>query len=236
MVFFVVQGRVLEVLKEAASSGELAGDVGREVDASLQAAAAPQDAKRVLVRHRTLLAATRAVKTSFRDVVAGAELFLTDRIEKKPERPKELDERLDKLRKALEEKQYREMVRDVGGRKYESEDETTDMNMRSVKNQMSVGLNVIVTMLTCFAAGYFLARNYFGSPQYGLYGGLAGLILGLGVEGTLVITRVYMIDENSRKHQQRQSRHVLSTEKQRSVPATDAFKAAELNAASRSKT
>eukprot|EP00188_Purpureofilum_apyrenoidigerum_P001750 Plantae.Rhodophyta-Purpureofilum_apyrenoidigerum.ctg19941.p1 GENE.Plantae.Rhodophyta-Purpureofilum_apyrenoidigerum.ctg19941~~Plantae.Rhodophyta-Purpureofilum_apyrenoidigerum.ctg19941.p1 ORF type:complete len:239 (+),score=44.63 Plantae.Rhodophyta-Purpureofilum_apyrenoidigerum.ctg19941:303-1019(+) len=233
MVFIVVEGCVLEVLKEAAASTKLADDVRCKVEAALSTGATLSSGERKLVQHRTLLAAVKAVKTSFKDVMERAELRLTDRVEKKLERPKELDERLNLLRRALEEKQYRQMVRDVGGQRYSSEDQGADMDMRSVKNQMSVGLNVIVTMLTCFAAGYFLARNYFGTQQHGLYGGLVGIIVGLGVEGTLVITRVYMIDENSRKQEQARARHVLNTVRQTPAPPADAFKAAELHAASR---
>lgn len=196
---------------------------------------------RYLVSHRRLAVVSNAAGVPLRRLVSGAEMVLTDRVPVVETRSKELDERLATLRRKLEERQYGEMVKDISGGKFGTEDRGGEMDMRSMQNQMSVGMNVIVTMLTCFAAGYFLVSTYFSSKQYGLLGGLAGLIIGLGVEGTLVISRVYMLDDSEMKRRKNRDKEITKNVKAKGrtiskspPPPTGSFEEAEQQAIVRS--
>lgn len=106
---------------------------------------------------------------------------------------KELQRRLTLLREREEDRIYGEMVRDVGGMK--GRDELEDMSMRFRGIGGWVGLDVIVTMGTGFAIGWFCGGRGKGGT-WGLVGGLLGLILGLLVEGCLVMVRMVAMERS----------------------------------------
>lgn len=102
------------------------------------------------------------------------------------------------------------MTRDVS-RVAGSTAEVEALRMAKIAPQMSLGVNVVVTMATCFVAGYFVVKNSTGNETYGLVGGVAGLIVAMAVEATLLVTRMYSIDaaveKQVRKRQRRAERN-----------------------------
>ena len=67
---------------------------------------------------------------------------------------------MQKLRAEMENRQYRKMVRHIIepkgiGRIKDS------MEMRDATSQLSVGLNIIVTMFSCFVVGSYLGSKFF---------------------------------------------------------------------------
>jgi hypothetical protein len=103
-------------------------------------------------------------------------------------RPKELEERLARLRAELEDRQYRGLVRDVT----EAEEAAAALReggLNTYKDQLSFGLHVIVTMFTLFTLFYVMARSVTRSEVLRLLAGLAGATAALLMETTLLITR-----------------------------------------------
>uniref|UniRef100_A0A7S2ZJE2 Endoplasmic reticulum-based factor for assembly of V-ATPase n=1 Tax=Rhodosorus marinus TaxID=101924 RepID=A0A7S2ZJE2_9RHOD len=193
MVFVIVNKEIKSVLEESRKRDDVSEKVRNELEAYFSGGSAKGEEG--LIHHRTLAHVCEVGGLSLEHLLSRTKLKLVDHVPRVSERPKELDERLSKLRVELERKQYEAMVKDVSGRRNDNS-LTAGMDMVDLRNQTSVGLNVIVTMLTGYAVGHFLVRTYFGSSHYGLYGGLVGLIIGLGVEATLVITRIYSLDKD----------------------------------------
>lgn len=73
--------------------------------------------------------------------------------------------------------------------------------------QMSLGANVVISMATCFVAGYFVVRASTGSDSWALVGGIAGLIVAMGVEVVLVITRMYGIERMAEEEKRRREKN-----------------------------
>lgn len=69
--------------------------------------------------------------------------------------------------------------------------------------QLSLGANVVISMATCFVAGYFVVRASTGSESWALVGGIGGLIAAMGVEVVLVMTRMYAIERVAEKEKRR---------------------------------
>lgn len=72
--------------------------------------------------------------------------------------------------------------------------------------QLSLGANVIISMATCFVAGYFVVRASTGSESWALVGGIAGLIVAMGVEVVLLMTRLYAIERAAEKEKGRREK------------------------------
>lgn len=106
------------------------------------------------------------------------------------------------------------MVRDVA-RVDVSNVEVEALRMSKLAPQMSLAFNVVVTMATCFVAGYFLLKNTSGSETAGLIGGVIGMIVAMGVEAVLLLTKMYTIDVAVEKHVKQQhrlaTRHTTTT-------------------------
>jgi len=118
-----------------------------------------------------------------------------------------LRERLVALERRQAELSYANMVADVAPafaerqRSYGTQASSSSAYMATIRAQFSIGANVLATMLTCFAVGYFLARVYFGSdsPTPALVGGAVGLTIGLLLDVFIVITRMYAIERETLK-------------------------------------
>ncbi|KAJ8906972.1 hypothetical protein NDN08_003455 [Rhodosorus marinus] len=233
MVFVIVNKEIKSVLEESRKRDDVPEEVRIEMESYFSGGSAKGEEG--LIRHRTLAHVCGVGGLSMEHILSRTELKLVDRIPRASERPKELDERLAKLRVELERKQYEAMVKDVSGRRHDNS-LAAGMDMVDLRNQTSVGLNVIVTMLTGYAVGHFLVRTYFGSSHYGLYGGLVGLIIGLGVEATLVITRIYSLDKDKELKSERNSRgssvrsSAAASVSSKDRKEDDPFRAAELEA------
>lgn len=151
------------------------------------------------VSHKVLCAALRAVEDapSLQKLLSGAEIHLCHedavRAHVPPHRDPAVEARVERLRARLHDAQYSRMVRDVS-RASGSNAEVESLRMAKFAPQFSLGLNVIVTMATCFVAGYFVMKNTSGSETIGLVGGVAGMIVAMGVEAVLLLTKMYTID------------------------------------------
>lgn len=147
--------------------------------------------------------------TSLSSLMSSSEIHLTHEdavfAHRPPSRDPEVAARVSRLRARLEDADYARMTRDVS-RVSASNAEVEAIRMSKIAPQMSLGVNVVVTMATCFVAGYFVVKNSTGNDTYGLVGGVAGLILALGVEATLLVTRIYSIDSAVEKQLRKRQR------------------------------
>lgn len=127
-----------------------------------------------------------------------------------PKRNPELVARLAVLKAKADEKEYAAMVRDVAG-SGATNAQMEYARLGRIGAQMSIGANVIVTMITCFVAGYFVFKHSSGRESIGLAGGIAGLIIAMAVEATLVITRMYSIETAADKEFNRRNRELAAS-------------------------
>jgi len=99
-----------------------------------------------------------------------------------------LQERLSKLQRDLDEKQYSEMVSDITVGERQARD-AAQSNYGSYKQQISWGVHVLVMMGTLYAVGHVAGGALNPNPAYKAVGGLIGLIAALLLEATLLILR-----------------------------------------------
>lgn len=183
-------------------------------------AAATPDASTPVPTLRTLLRDAQ-VFPSHDDAVASLQ---------PPARNPDVERRVAALRARLEEARYARAVADVsrggGGSRSRarggaggSDAQRDDLNLSRLAPQMSLAFNVVVTMATCFVAGYFVLKHGTGSQTMGLIGGVVGLIGAMMVESLLLISKLYSVDEAARKHTDRE--HVLTRPTPRPAPDQD---------------
>ena len=105
------------------------------------------------------------------------------------------------LRKQQADYEYSKLVSNVALRPKEEREA-----VHSFKGQLSVGLDLIVTMFTLFVLFYYASQYMFtgeNKKQYQMLMGLTGLILGMLIDVTLVIVRSKkgeIIDKSQRVH------------------------------------
>lgn len=122
-----------------------------------------------------------------------------------PKRDAQVAARVARLRARLDDAAYAHMTRDVA-RVAGSNAEVESLRMSKFAPQMSLGANVIVTMATCFTAGYFVAKNSTGSQTYGLVGGVVGLVVAMGVEVVLLMTRMHAVESEAERQRRRREK------------------------------
>lgn len=203
MVAIVVTPEIRSVLSAADSNGRI--ETTRAVST---------------ISHTALSSAIHQVSssTSLSSLLSSSEIHLThgDAVSAHhpPTRDPEVAARVSRLRARLEDAEYARMTRDVARVSSSSNAEVESLRMAKFAPQMSLGVNVVVTMATCFVAGYFVVKNSTGSETLGLVGGIAGLIVALGVEATLLVTRMYSIDNavetEIRKRQRKAERNAAA--------------------------
>lgn len=133
-----------------------------------------------------------------------------------PQRSSDLENRLAVLRIQSEEREYAAIVRGItAGNMSNAELESARLGQFGA--QMSLGVNVIVTMATCFVAGYFVFKHSSGRQSFGLVGGVVCMIIAMAVEVTLVITKMYSIEKALEKDGKRQSQHLSSSQRERRI-------------------
>jgi len=224
MVLVPVCGRAREVLWRAVESAAVDADSRREYASYLEpssgaarqaARGAHEDAVRY-VPHSVLFDACGRLRASGADDAPRFEQVLRELAsklvtvakQKENERPEETSARKGALQKrlaALERRQadltYARMVSDVAPlfaeRAVYGRSHAASEYIATMRAQMSVGANVVATMLTCFAVGYFLARVYYGDeqPTPALIGGAVGLTIGLFIDVIIIIARMYAIEK-----------------------------------------
>ncbi|KAL8494919.1 hypothetical protein ACS0TY_019185 [Phlomoides rotata] len=100
------------------------------------------------------------------------------------QKSEELKVRLKKLEEAAERKAYQELVKDITPRKGVEEP------FSSYKDQLGLGLHVVVTMFAGYLVGFAAFRALFGhNPAMSAAGGILGLIIAMLVETLLFILR-----------------------------------------------
>jgi uncharacterized membrane protein len=129
-----------------------------------------------------------------------------------PQRSPALEARLTLLRAQAEERAYAQMVRDVSASTASSA-QLESARMGRIGAQASIGVNVIVTMITCFVAGYFAFKHSSGRESVGLAGGVVCMIIAMAVEATLVITRMYSIESAAEKDETRRTRRLAANQR-----------------------
>lgn len=113
-----------------------------------------------------------------------------------PKRNPQLEARMVKLRARLADREYAAMIRDVsGGGDGDGEHESISKMLRNAAPASSIGFNLIATMGTCFTAAYFLTNAMTGNRSIALGMGAVGIAGALGIEATLVLTRLYRIEK-----------------------------------------
>jgi hypothetical protein len=193
MVVFLVNREIQDILK----AGNCALEIVSHEDGS------------ETVSHLTLLKGIDATgaNCSLASLIRGAEVHATHREAARAHarvhsRNPELVARLARIRIANENKEYGRMVRDVV-RPSSTNAEAEEARLGRIGSQMSIGANVIITMITCFVAGYFVFKHSSGRESVALTGGIACMIAAMCVEAILVITRMYSIQSaaESQKNQ-----------------------------------
>lgn len=173
-----------------------------------------------MIEHRVLLAAIRKGRSNvdamnmLRGIWQECEFHRTVRSAREacsapPVRSKELEKRLAVIRAKNEEETYSRMVQDVSTQSL-STAQTESLRLGRIGAQMSIGANVLVTMITCFVTGYFAFKHSSGSEAVGLVGGLICMMVALGVEATLVITRMYSIESAAEKDAKKRAANVVT--------------------------
>jgi hypothetical protein len=161
------------------------------------------------VSHVSIFKSIQASDTdsSLASLVHGVELHATHReaalahTREKPRNP-ELAARLARIRIENENREYERMVKDVV-RASSTNAEAETERLGRMGAQMSIGANVIITMITCFVAGYFVFKHSSGREAVGLTGGIASMIVAMCVEAILVMTRMYTIHDAAEKQRGR---------------------------------
>jgi hypothetical protein len=126
-----------------------------------------------------------------------------------PRRDPALEARVARFLAQSEDAKYARMVRDVAcGNSGLWKAEEESIRIARFGAQASIGANVVVTMATCFAAGYFVFKHSSGSETVGLIGGVVGMTLAMAVETTLVITRIYSIESAAEMQRRRRIRKI----------------------------
>ncbi|KAL9653675.1 hypothetical protein ABK040_009151 [Willaertia magna] len=135
----------------------------------------------------------------FHEVIKGSELKLEKpKIKTTPKDPQWL-KLTEKLKRKVEDDQYSQLVSNVTF-KQRLEREKEPLN--TYKTQLSVGIDLILTMFTLFVAFYYGSQYLFtgeNKTQYQLLMGLLGLILGLLIDVTLIIIRSHKSETMAEK-------------------------------------
>ena len=133
-------------------------------------------------------------------LMEGARPLLPARATKPPPHP-DLEPRLRKLRAAEEDRQYAKMVGSLASSSDEASRDAAEMN--TYRSQISVGLNLIVSMATMFVVGC-----YGGGTEEEPMGvravvcGLALMILTLAIEMALFLIGATRVDAKVHKREQ----------------------------------
>ncbi|CAI7735098.1 unnamed protein product [Closterium sp. NIES-54] len=142
-----------------------------------------------------------------------------------PEPPKksaELEARLAALKEAEEQRQYRELVRDVvpkgakgrgaigGAGGVDDEDDFGGQGgssyLASYREQLGFGMHVVGVMFTCYLLGHFAASALIkDQPALHPVGGAVGLIFGMLLETTLFIIRTTQLEEKQAKQRSKKA-------------------------------
>lgn len=109
-----------------------------------------------------------------------------------PPPPPALVKRRKELAAALEAQSYAEATRDLT--RLQASARVDDLRLARLPAQMSLAANVVVSMATCFAVGFFLGRAWGGNVG-ALVGGLVGMIGAMAVESILVGVRLWGLDK-----------------------------------------
>lgn len=195
MVVFVVNDRITELLRAA----------------GLEPRCVKHSSNFRTISHGNVIMALKATgRNNFVSAVAGVELHATHEAAAAsaagpPPRSLELEARLARLRAQNELAEYTRIVQDIRVPHINPAKSDAE-SLARFGSQMSIGVNVIVTMATCFVAGYFVFRHSSGSEAMGLIGGLICMIAALIVEATLVITRLYSVERAASKQNAKERR------------------------------
>lgn len=163
------------------------------------------------VSHKALATAIRGQRNapSLSSLLSSTQLYLSHEHackERIPhERNPQLQARVERLEARMKDAEYARIIRDVA-RTDASNVEIEAARMSKFAPQMSLGFNVIVTMATCFTAGYFLFKHSTGTQTGGLIGGIVAMIIAMAVEILLVLTRMYTIDTAVDQHVKKRQR------------------------------
>eukprot|EP00871_Galdieria_phlegrea_P000400 jgi/Galph1/1360/GphlegSOOS_G6010.1 len=106
------------------------------------------------------------------------------------ERPPELEKRLEMLRTQQESKRYREMVKDVDPRIRQETADSSQLPFHSFREQLALGLQVMISMATGFIFGYYIGWKITKSNTWALINGLVFFILAMFVDVILIITGI----------------------------------------------
>jgi Endoplasmic reticulum-based factor for assembly of V-ATPase len=171
------------------------------------------------VHHATLLVALRGTypgeeMQALRDILQRCKVYRNNEDAMSARsgplvRSTELEARLSLLRAQIEEREYAAMVADVAATSSSSA-LTESARLGNYGSQMSIGANVIVSMATCFVAGYFAFKHSSGSDSVGLAGGLVCMAIAMAVEATLVITRLYSIESAAEKEKRSHLKYIAA--------------------------
>lgn len=159
--------------------------------------------------HIDIIQALKATEGGdFVSVVRGASVYPSHDAAKSaaagpPPRSPQLEARLARIRARNELAEYNRMVKDIRGVQINQAASAAESVAR-FGSQMSIAMNVIITMGTCFVAGYFVFRHSSGNETVGLIGGLIGLIGAMVVEAVLIMTRLYSVEQAVRKQEREQ--------------------------------
>ncbi|KAL6075305.1 hypothetical protein QOT17_003710 [Balamuthia mandrillaris] len=129
-----------------------------------------------------------------------------------PQRTKEQEEALQKVRNKLENQRYKKMVSNVAS--FEGDEHTHLVIMPSreekkeLRSQLSIGVNIVVSMATMFVAGFFTCRHGFGSVVAGVIGGVALATIIMIVEVWL-----FIIHQNKRDEKEKKKKHEPTSNK-----------------------
>jgi Endoplasmic reticulum-based factor for assembly of V-ATPase len=130
--------------------------------------------------------------------------------EKLPRKPIDLALRakLNEARALAANKEYARMVKNVSSQRSD-EKGSARREWRSLGSQFAIGVNILVSMATFMAIGFYLTRYMFGTPASGIIGGVIFMIVGLIIEGVLVAASGFELDSflHKRERTQQQQLH-----------------------------
>eukprot|EP00282_Hemiselmis_andersenii_P011653 CAMPEP_0114141636 /NCGR_PEP_ID=MMETSP0043_2-20121206/18016_1 /TAXON_ID=464988 /ORGANISM="Hemiselmis andersenii, Strain CCMP644" /LENGTH=194 /DNA_ID=CAMNT_0001235795 /DNA_START=151 /DNA_END=735 /DNA_ORIENTATION=- len=132
-----------------------------------------------------LLCKRLASRPFLHEILSGSSIATPPPLPRKtnPENQK----RLAKIKRDLEEREYAEMVKDVRRSEIAAEEVG---EVQTYKAQLGEGMSIIFSKATAFAIGYYASRTIHGIDRiHNIICGLVGLIVGLMVDGTLLVLR-----------------------------------------------
>eukprot|EP01121_Diplochlamys_sp_Union-15-3_P012601 TRINITY_DN3794_c0_g1_i2.p1 TRINITY_DN3794_c0_g1~~TRINITY_DN3794_c0_g1_i2.p1 ORF type:complete len:154 (+),score=37.87 TRINITY_DN3794_c0_g1_i2:162-623(+) len=132
-----------------------------------------------------------------------------------------LIKRLQQLQHEAENRKYGKMVGNIAISKREAEALAAN-DLKDAWAQMSIGLNIIISIITMFVFGYFVCRYYYGNQALAIIVGALSGIATLMVESVLFVIRGSRLEKEIIQREREEKKQLFSPFGQGRLPSLGA--------------